>query len=135
MIESYDTANDVREMSLMFSAVLEKIEIHLKQATTEMPMNENKKPKDWVKLGLSPSTIVEEIDCRPINDIVDPENTSTIVVKKQYLKMIEKDSYILEILTASDDHDVQRIVEIATKEHEDNIEEIESYDYHIAGNK
>ena len=29
----------------------------------DMPLGQSKKPKDRVDLGLSPSTIIEEIDC------------------------------------------------------------------------
>jgi len=32
----------------------------------EVPLGESKKPKDWVKLGLSPSTIVEEINAEDL---------------------------------------------------------------------
>ena len=32
----------------------------------KIPLGESKKPKDWVKLGLSPSTIVEEISAKDL---------------------------------------------------------------------
>ena len=33
-----------------------------------VPVGEDTRPKDWVKLGLSPSTSIEEWDCRPTKE-------------------------------------------------------------------
>ena len=85
--------------------------------------------KDRVKQGLSPSTVVENMDCRYV------QNTRTVILPEQYLKRIERDSYIFEILEASDDPDVQRMVEEARAEYESDIEVLEGNEYHIAGDR
>ena len=90
--------------------------------------------KDRVKQGLSPSTVVENMDCRYVNNL-DLKNTRTVILPEQYLKRIERDSYIFEILEASDDPDVQRMVEEARAEYESDIEVLEGNEYHIAGDR
>ena len=88
--------------------------------------------KDRVKQGLSPSTVVEDMDCRYVKN-VDVKNTRTVIVPEMYLKMIERDSYIFEILEASDDPAVQAMVDEARAEYEEDIEVLEGNEYHIAG--
>jgi hypothetical protein len=90
--------------------------------------------KDRVKQGLSPSTVVEDMDCRYVKN-VDVKHTRTVILTEQYLKRIERDSYIFEILEASDDPDVQRMVEEARAEYEADIEVLEGNEYHIAGDR
>ena len=91
--------------------------------------------KDRVKQGLSPSTVVENMDCRYVQNLVDPKNTRTVIIPEQYLKMIERDSYIFEILEASDDPAVQDMVAEARAEYEADIEVLEGNEYHIAGDR
>ena len=86
--------------------------------------------KDRVKQGLSPSTVVEDMDCRYVKNL-DIKNTRTVIVPEMYLKMIEKDSYIFEILEASDDPAVQDMVAEARAEYEADQVEVEGYEYHI----
>ena len=90
--------------------------------------------KDRVKQGLSPSTVVEDMDCRYVKN-VDVKNTRTVILTEQYLKRIERDSYIFEILEASDDPDVQAMVAKARAEYEADIEVLEGNEYHIAGDR
>jgi len=87
--------------------------------------------KDRVKQGLSPSTVVEDMDCRYVKNLVDPMNTRTVIVPEMYLKMIEQDSYIFEILEASDDPAVQDMVAEARAEYQEDQVEVEGYEYHI----
>jgi len=87
--------------------------------------------KDRVKQGLSPSTVVEDMDCRYVQNLVDPMNTRTVIVPEMYLKMIEQDSYIFEILEASDDPAVQDMVAEARAEYQADQVEVEGYEYHI----
>tara|TARA_R100001377_G_scaffold48920_1_gene28284 strand:- start:2849 stop:3121 length:273 start_codon:yes stop_codon:yes gene_type:complete len=86
--------------------------------------------KDRVKQGLSPSTVVEDMDCRYVKNL-DIKNTRTVIVPEMYLKMIEKDSYIFEILEASDDPAVQAMVAEARAEYQADQVEVEGYEYHI----
>jgi hypothetical protein len=37
------------------------------KAENRTPLGEDTRPKDWVKLGLSPSTVVEEMDMSEFN--------------------------------------------------------------------
>ena len=90
--------------------------------------------KDRVKQGLSPSTVVEDMDCRYVKN-VDVKHTRTVILTEQYLKRIERDSYIFEILEASEDPIVQRMVEEARAEYEADIEVLEGNEYHIAGDR
>ena len=90
--------------------------------------------KDRVKQGLSPSTVVEDMDCRYVKN-VDVKHTRTVILTEQYLKRIERDSYIFEILEASEDPVVQRMVEEARAEYEADIEVLEGNEYHIAGDR
>jgi hypothetical protein len=53
----------------------------------EIPIGEDTRPKDRVKLGVSPSTIVEEMDCR-----------KTQVVSSAYLAFIIADSHKYECM-------------------------------------
>ena len=77
--------------------------------------------KDRVKQGLSPSTMVEDRDCRYMENLVDPKNTRTVIVPEQYLRMIEKDSHIFEILQgdAINDRLLELSIQEATEEYED----------------
>lgn len=86
--------------------------------------------KDRVKQGLSPSTVVEDMDCRYVKNL-DIKNTRTVIVPEMYLKMIEEDSYIFEILAASDDPAVQAMVAEARAEYQADQVEVEGYEYHI----
>jgi len=70
--------------------------------------------KDRVKQGLSPSTVVENMDCRYMENLVDAKNTRTVIVPEQYLKMIERESYIFEILQGDAIND--RLLEISIQE-------------------
>ena len=70
--------------------------------------------KDRVKQGLSPSTVVENMDCRYMENLVDVKNTRTVIVPEQYLKMIERESYIFEILQGDAIND--RLLEISIQE-------------------
>ena len=70
--------------------------------------------KDRVKQGLSPSTVVEDRDCRYMENLVDAKNTRTVIVPEQYLKMIERESYIFEILQGDAIND--RLLEISIQE-------------------
>ena len=90
--------------------------------------------KDRVKQGLSPSTVVEDMDCRYVKN-VDVKHTRTVILTEQYLKRIERDSYIFEILEASEDPVVQRMVEEARAEYEADLEVLEGNEYHIAGDR
>ena len=49
--------------------------------------------------------------------------------------MIERDSYIFEILEASEDPIVQRMVAEARAEYESDLEVLEGNEYHIAGDR
>ena len=71
--------------------------------------------KDRVKHELL--AVAENMDCRYVQNL-DLKNTRTVILPEQYLKRIERDSYIFEILEASDDPDVQRMVEEARAEYE-----------------
>ena len=86
--------------------------------------------KDRVKQGLSPSTVVEDMDCRYVKNL-DIKNTRTVIVPEMYLEMLEKDSYIFEILEASDDPAVQAMVAEARAEYQADQVEVEGYEYHI----
>ena len=90
--------------------------------------------KDRVKQGLSPSTVVEDMDCRYVKN-VDVKHTRTVILTEQYLKRIERDSYIFEILEASEDPIVQDMVAKARAEYESDIEVLEGNEYHIAGDR
>ena len=70
--------------------------------------------KDRVKQGLSPSTVVENMDCRYMENLVDAKNTRTVIVPEQYLRMIERDSHIFDILQADAIHN--RLLEISIQE-------------------
>ena len=80
--------------------------------------------KDRVKLGVSPSTDVEDIDCRYLANLVDPKNTRTVVVPEQYLRLLERNSHIFEILQGDsiDDRLLEVLIESATKEYELELE-------------
>ena len=89
--------------------------------------------KDRVKQGLSPSTVVENIDCRYVQNLVDAKNTRTVIVPEQYLKMIERDSYIFEILQgdAINDRLLEISIQEATAEYESDHEENDGNEYSI----
>ena len=70
--------------------------------------------KDRVDLGVSPSTEVVDMDCRYLANLVDIKNTRTVVVPADYLKMIERDSHIFEILQGDALND--RLLEISIQE-------------------
>ena len=78
--------------------------------------------KDRVKQGLSPSTVVENMDCRYMENLVDVKNTRTVIVPEQYLKMIERESYIFEILQgdAINDRHLEIRIQEATAEYEED---------------
>ena len=78
--------------------------------------------KDRVKQGLSPSTVVENMDCRYMENLVDVKNTRTVIVPEQYLKMIERESYIFEILQgdAINDRLLELSIQEATAEYEED---------------
>ena len=78
--------------------------------------------KDRVKQGLSPSTVVENMDCRYMENLVDAKNTRTVIVPEQYLKMIERESYIFEILQgdAINDRLLELSIQEATAEYEED---------------
>ena len=82
--------------------------------------------KDRVKLGVSPSTEVIEVDCRYLANLVDAKTTRTVIVPEQYLRMIERDSHIFEILQgdAIDDRLLEISIQEATKEYEVEQEEM-----------
>ena len=85
------------------------------------------KLKDRVKLGVSPSTDVEDMDCRYMKGL-DTKNTRTVVVPEQYLRSIEKDSHILEILQSSTDEVVWDMLARATAEYCIEIGEIDGHE-------
>jgi len=57
------------------------------------------------------------------------EKPKIVTVNKEYYEIIEKDSHILEILSASNDPDVEAMVEKATKEYEADQVQVEGLDY------
>jgi len=54
----------LEELASVYENFSDKIAENLEIASTEIPVGEDTRPKDRVKLGLGPSTIIEEIDCR-----------------------------------------------------------------------
>ena len=63
MMQEMNSARDVKDLSITFNLVALNIKEML-DATVYESVDAKQPPKDRVKLGLSPSTIVEEIDCR-----------------------------------------------------------------------
>jgi hypothetical protein len=84
-------------------------------------MNDMLNFKDRVKLSVSPSI---DVDCSYLANLVDPKNTTLVIVPEHYLRLIEKNSHIFEILQGDsiDDRLLEVLIESATKEYELELE-------------
>jgi hypothetical protein len=84
------------------------------------PIGEDTRPKDWVKLGLSPSTVVEEMD-------------STKVLRSKMVQALEdyKAAYDnSEALTPEEDPELQRLYYAYAdlyNEYMDRLDRVEEY--------
>tara|TARA_B100000795_G_scaffold125461_1_gene93607 strand:+ start:566 stop:838 length:273 start_codon:yes stop_codon:yes gene_type:complete len=70
------TKNDITGDKIKSKAITDKYSAGWEALFNKspVPLGEDNKPKDWVKLGLSPSTIVEDWDVRKNKHLTEGES-------------------------------------------------------------
>jgi len=60
-ISDIDSLNKLADVYECFAnEIATNLEMHTEMQTKTIPIGEDSKPKDWVKLGLSPSCVIED---------------------------------------------------------------------------